>query len=120
MCVIDYICLGGDENGIIAPRAGIEPTSLAFCAIVLTITPARLPDVTTLPTVPGGSVPERAVQITTLIPPGIVSLLNGHSMLTIIYIQAMHLHIYVHKHRVGSTAIQHITCTGSWSQQTVS
>ena len=32
------------------PRVGIKPTSLAFRASVLTITPLRLPDGTTLPT----------------------------------------------------------------------
>ena len=34
------------KMGIIWPRGGIEPTSLAFCAIVLMITPPRLPAVT--------------------------------------------------------------------------
>ena len=34
----------------IAPRVGIEPTSLAFWVSVLTITPPRLTDVTTLQT----------------------------------------------------------------------
>ena len=34
----------------IVPRAGIETTSLAFRASVLTITPHRLPDITTIPT----------------------------------------------------------------------
>ena len=47
-------------------------------------------------------------------PPRIVSLL----ILTVIYIQAMALHIYIH--RVGSTTIQRIACTGSLSQQPVS
>ena len=45
-------------------------------------------------------------------PPAIVSIL----MLTISYIQAMTLYI----HRVGSTTIQCIACTGSWSWQPVS
>ena len=36
--------------GSAMPRAGIKPTSLAFWASVLTITPPRLPDVITLPT----------------------------------------------------------------------
>ena len=47
-------------------------------------------------------------------PPGIVSLL----MLTITYIEAMVLHIYIH--RVGSTTIHHVVGTGSWSRQPVS
>ena len=52
--------------GNIMPRVGIEPTSLAFQAIVLTITPPRLPDVAILPTptFPYGCLPERSVQTT--------------------------------------------------------
>ena len=34
----------------IPPKVGIEPTSIAFQASVLTITPPRLPDGTTLST----------------------------------------------------------------------
>ena len=34
----------------IVPRAGMEPTSLAFQASVQPITPRRLPDITTIPT----------------------------------------------------------------------
>ena len=35
--------------GNTAPRAGIEPTSLAFWASVVAITQPRLPDITTIP-----------------------------------------------------------------------
>ena len=56
------------KMGNIVPRTGIEPiTSLAFQASVLTITPLRLPDVTTRPTHDTclrGSLPERSVHIT--------------------------------------------------------
>ena len=38
------------KMGNIAPKSRIKPTSLAFLAIVLTITLPRLPDLTTLPT----------------------------------------------------------------------
>ena len=53
----------------IVPSAGIEPTSLAFQASVLTITPPRLPDVTTLPTATflHCSLPERSGLTTTYI-----------------------------------------------------
>ena len=53
--------------GNIVPRAEIEPTSLAFWASVLTITPHRVPDVTNvpMPTCLRSSLPERSVQITT-------------------------------------------------------
>ena len=37
------------KMGHIVPKVGIETTSLAFLARVLTITPPRLPDVTTVP-----------------------------------------------------------------------
>ena len=52
--------------GNIAHRAGIESISLAFRASVLTITPNRLPDITTLqtPTCLCGCLPERSVQST--------------------------------------------------------
>ena len=40
----------GDENGNVAPGAGVEPIPLVFRASVLTITPTILHDVTTLPT----------------------------------------------------------------------
>ena len=55
------------KMGNIAPRAEIEPTSLAFRASVLTITPPRIPYVTTLskPAYLCGSMPERSVQTTT-------------------------------------------------------
>ena len=38
------------KMGNIVPRAGFEPTHLAFRASALTIKPSRLPDVITLPT----------------------------------------------------------------------
>ena len=42
--------MGVMKMGNIAPRTGIEPTPFAFWASVLTITPPRLPNITTLPT----------------------------------------------------------------------
>ena len=42
--------MGMIKMGDVAPRVGIEPTSLAFQASVITIPPVRLPDVTTLST----------------------------------------------------------------------
>ena len=53
----------------IVPRAGIEPTTLAFRARVLTIIPPRLFDVTTIPTSTClcGSLPERSLQTTTFV-----------------------------------------------------
>ena len=56
--------MGVMKMGNTVPRAGIKPTSLAFCANVLTITQHRLPDVTTIPT-PNclcSSLPQRSVQ----------------------------------------------------------
>ena len=55
--------------GNIVPRVVIELTSLAFWASVLTITPPRHHDVTTLPipTCLYGSLRERSVQTTTLV-----------------------------------------------------
>ena len=50
------------KMGSIATRAGIEPTSLAFREIMLTITPPKLPDVTTLTT---PTLSERSVQTIT-------------------------------------------------------
>ena len=53
--------------GNVALRKGIEPTSLAFQVGVLTTSPPRLPDVTTLPTptclCESLSLPKRSVQI---------------------------------------------------------
>ena len=56
------------KMGNIVPRTGSEPTSHAFQASVLTITPHSLLDVTTLstPTCLCGSLPLRSVQITTV------------------------------------------------------
>ena len=64
-----YLHLGGlikMEN--IAPRVGIEPTSLGFWVRVLTISPPSFNDVTTIsmPTCLCGSFPEGSVPITTL------------------------------------------------------
>ena len=58
-----------DEKGNIVPTAGIEPTSLAFYASVLTITPPSLADVNTLQTHTClcGSMPDRSVQTTSLV-----------------------------------------------------
>ena len=54
------------ENSM--PRAGSQPTSLAFWASVLTITSPRHPDVSTAckPTCLCSFLPERSVQTTTL------------------------------------------------------
>ena len=73
------------KTGNIALRVGIESTSPAFQANVLTITPPRLPDVSILPmpTCLCGSLSDYYTH-----PPGIIRLL----MLTITYIQAMTLH----------------------------
>ena len=65
---IAYIFVVGLATmGNIAPRAGIEPTSLAFRVSLLTITPLRLPDVATLftPNCLCDSSSERPVQFTT-------------------------------------------------------
>ena len=53
-------------KGHIAPRPRIYPTSLTFQTSTLTITPARLPDVTSLSTTtcPRSTLPERSVQST--------------------------------------------------------
>ena len=63
--------MGVMKMGNIVPGAGIKPTSLTFRARVLpsTITPHRLPDVTTMPTPTClcDSLPQRSVQTTTLI-----------------------------------------------------
>ena len=55
--------------GNIEFRVGSEPMSLAFCTSVLTITPPRFPDVTTLSTHTYlcDSLPERSVQTTSLV-----------------------------------------------------
>ena len=65
---LSYNGCEGDENGKYCTYTGIEPTSLAFWACVLVITPLRLPDFTTLPTPTClcDSLPERSVQTTTL------------------------------------------------------
>ena len=83
--------VGVMKMGNNAYNVRIEPTSHAFGASVLTITPPRLPDVTTLfiPTCLCDSLSERSVHA----PPVIVSLL----MLTSIYIQTVTL--YSHKGR---------------------
>ena len=54
----------------IAPIAVLKPTSLAFRARVITITPPSLPDVPILP-VYNSSLPGRSVQTTTLVYPPI-------------------------------------------------
>ena len=61
--------VGAMEMGNIVPRARIETTYLTFQASLLTITPHRLTDATTLPTPTSlqGSLPERLVQPTTLV-----------------------------------------------------
>ena len=55
--------------GNISPTVGFEPTPLEFRASVLTITPPRLPDVTTLPmpTCLCVSLPQRSVQTATIL-----------------------------------------------------
>ena len=56
--------MGVSKMGNNAPRAGIKPTSLAFWASVLTLSPPRLADVTPLPTPTClfSSLPERPLQ----------------------------------------------------------
>ena len=56
--------LGVMKMGNIAPRVGIEPTSLAFRTSVLTISPPMFPHVTTLlmPMCLYGSLAERSVK----------------------------------------------------------
>ena len=88
--------------GNIAPRVGIEPTSLTFWASMLTITPPRFPDAT-MATRLCSSLPERLVQITTLVTRGNISLLR----LTKLYIHIQG-QFTIHIHRVGSTTIQHM------------
>ena len=56
------------KMGNIAFRVGIEPTSLAFSANMLTITPPSLPDVRTL-SYPYSSLPESSVETTPFIHP---------------------------------------------------
>ena len=54
--------------GTIVPRAGIKPTSLAFRASMLTITPHRLLEVTAIrmsTSLYAAPLPERSVQMTT-------------------------------------------------------
>ena len=57
----------------IVPRAGIEPISQAFRASVLPMHHVGFPDVNTIPmpTCLCSSLPQRSVQTTTLIPPGL-------------------------------------------------
>ena len=73
------------EMGTIAPRAGVEPKSLAFQVSVLTITPPMFPDVTTIPTPAIRLVTQEVSADYCTRPHGIVSLV----MLTITYTQAM-------------------------------
>ena len=57
------------KMGNIVPRAGLEPTSLAFQANVLPLHHVGFPDVTTIPmsTSLCGTLPQRSVQTTTYI-----------------------------------------------------
>ena len=59
--------MGVMKMGNIVARVGIKCTSLAFQASVLTITPNRIPDVTTISMhiCQCSSLPERSVQPTT-------------------------------------------------------
>ena len=85
------------ENGV--PNVVIQSTSLAFRAIISPM----VPDVTTLmsPTWLCDSLPETSVQTTILSPSRILSLLNGHLIFAIAYIEPQHLHIF--RHRVSWT-----------------
>ena len=94
--------VGEMKVGNIVPSAGIIPTSLAFQVSVLTITPPRLLDVTTLPT----CMQLLAWELSADSSPWICKPFNAYN-----YIQALALHI----HRAGSTTIQCIASTGSWS-----
>ena len=96
-----------------------KATSCHFRAGVLTITPPSLPDAITLSlfTCLCGSLPERSVQTVTTL-----SLLNGlhlHRLIfTITYRQCTYVHIELHG--VGSTTVQRMPCTESWSWKPVS
>ena len=65
---IQHIVVGVMKIRYIAPREGIEHTSLAFRVIVLTALRPMLPDVTTLPTPTSlySSLPQRSMQTTTI------------------------------------------------------
>ena len=77
----------------IVPRTGIEPTSLAFPASVLTITPPRLSDVTTVPTPTNlcGFLPERLVQTTSIII--IIIIIIIKIITTMMYLPTLYHHI---------------------------
>ena len=77
----------------IVPRVGTEPITLAFWASVLTIASPRLPDVTILQMPPClcGSLTERLVQTTTLVP---LELYVFYCLQLITCRQAMALHIH--------------------------
>ena len=62
--------VGMMKIGNIVPRAGIKYMSLTFWAIVLMVTPCRLPNVTTIstPACLCSSLPQWLVQTATLVP----------------------------------------------------
>ena len=62
--------IGVMKIGNISPKAGIEQISLASYASVLTMSPPRISDVTTvpMPTTLCNVLPEWSVQTTTLVP----------------------------------------------------
>ena len=105
------IVVGVMKMGNILPRVGIGPTSQAFKPSTLTITPPRLPwswcHHYTHTYMSMQLLAWEAIAAYYIRHPGIVSFLA----LTITYIQAF----TSHTHRVRSTIIQRIACTGSWS-----
>ena len=88
ICIYLYMCRGCDGHGKYSPRVGLKHTSLTFRASVLPLL-LWCHDYP-MPTCLCSSLPQRSVQTSTLVYPGIVSLL----MLTITYIQAMIIHIH--------------------------
>ena len=81
----------------IARIVGIEHRPLAFRASVLLITPPRLPYDTPYPHISVYVAPFLKVLCRLFTcTPEILFLLIGHLMFTIIYVQAMHLHMHIH------------------------
>ena len=96
------------KMGNIVPRVGIKPTSLALWASVLTITPSRSHDVTTVPTPTClcGSLPERSVQAITLL-----SIYDGNKYINIytyanILICTTDIYVYIYIY-ILQTCVSH-------------
>ena len=106
--------VGVMKMGNIVPRAGIEPTSLAFQVSVLIIIPRRLPCCNhyTHAYLSMWCVASEVNAVYYTHPSGIISL-----YLVIAY---NYIHTGNGIHSIGSTTIQCIACTRSWSRQPVS